>query len=164
VVEILKKFIVEMIPSVVKRIFVEVEATNKEQAIELAVETFNENRESINFNSVIDYEIAARTEETHRSLINAKHQKKNKKENITFTRVNKNGDYDSRREGSSSTPGKVSRVVAVGTRENFEQRGSTHISDDVGIEKMGIQQLANGFVDDDCRQEKSEVEILPDEL
>ena len=78
-VEVLKKFIVEMIPSFVKKIFVEVEANNQEEAIELAIETFNENKESINFNSVVDYEIAARTEATHRSLINARHQKKNKK-------------------------------------------------------------------------------------
>jgi hypothetical protein len=164
VVAILKKFIVEMIPSFVKKIFVEVEAEDHGNAVQLAVEVFNENRESINFNNVIDYEIAARTEATHRSLINAKHQKKNKKENITFTGINKNGDNDSRRERSSPTLGKVSRVVEIGARENFEQRRSTNLSNDVGIEKMGIEQPTNGFVDDNCREEKSEVVNTPDEV
>ena len=147
-----------MIPSFVKKIFVEVEADNEEQAIELAVETFNENRESINFNSVIDYEIAPRTEATHRSLINARHQKKNKKENITFRSINKNSDNDPRRTGSDSTFGKIPRVVEIGERENFKQRSGTNISNDVGVKKMGSKQFADGFVDDNCREEKSKVD------
>ena len=157
-VEVLKKFIVEMIPSFVKKIFVEVEANNQEEAIELAIETFNENKESINFNSVVDYEIAARTEATHRSLINARHQKKNKKENITFSSINKNSNNDPRREGSDSTLGKIPRVVAIGEREEFEQRSGTNIFDDVGVKKMGIEQRTNGFVDDNCREEESKVD------
>ena len=153
-----KKFVVEIEPRFYRRIFFEVEAKDQDEAIQLVTDEFVFG-EKLNLKQVIEdcteWLPICRSLQTHRSLINARHQKKNKKESINF-KVNTRSNASL---GNGNVPkiSEISGVVEIGERETVEQFSSDNLPDDGVIKKMGEGQLSNGFVDDDCREQKKEV-------
>jgi len=168
-VEVFEKFYVAITPRITRKIFVEVRASCHSDATQIAEREFMDNFDDailqIHFNKENDYveTVIPYTEAQYeRFILDADSKEKNKKENSTHE------DHPCGHVafGGGDIPAisKIPRVVALGKRKSIIKFSSNDIFDDVIPEEMGKRPLPNGFVDDDCEQEKKEVEMTPDEI